>query len=148
MPGNPVKAKLACPTAIGPTVEQLEMLSRLAAVLGIAVTPARSKTEVPSTISASDAGVLADALLDRMTRRVPQAADTKKGIEAEVCPYTGLNRGQFYELFNLVENGEPVIESMSFKQEGEAHGARFYNVGSVVRYMKRLAEQQAGKAAN
>jgi len=130
---------------VGLSADTLQILSRLLTVLGISPEPVESRP-VPATLSSQEAKVLVDALLDRLYRRVPLAANRDKGIEAEHCPFSGLNRGQFYELFDRVEDGEPVIKSVSLRHEGEAHGARFYNVGSVLRYLDGLAVEQARKA--
>ncbi len=82
-------------------------------------------------------------MLNETYRRVPKGADKKSKRPAETCPSTGLNRNQFYELFDLRENGRPVIKNFSLKQKGEKSGARFYSVGSVLDYLDRLAEMQA-----
>lgn len=92
-----------------------------------------------------EAALIIEAALDRVYRRLPHAANTKKNIPPERCPWTGLTRNQFYEIFELRENGRPLIKSVSFREDDEAHGARLYNVGSVLRYLDRLAEQQALK---
>jgi hypothetical protein len=83
-------------------------------------------------LSGQDADVLIEALLKRTYRRMPRPANKEKGIAAEDCPFTGLNRGQLYELLNRSENGE--IKTVSMRQEGETRAARLYNVGSVLDY--------------
>ena len=76
----------------------------------------------------------------RTYRRMPRPANKEKGIPAEECPFTGLNRGQLYELLNRPEKDE--ITTVSMRQEGETRAARLYNVGSVLSYLDRLAEEQ------
>jgi hypothetical protein len=92
-------------------------------------------------ITKQDVDLIVDAVLDRMYRRVP--APAAKGSAGGQCPFTGLNRGQFYELFKLRKNGKSVIRSVSLREDGETRGARFYHVGDSLRQMDRLAAEQA-----
>ena len=156
MPKNRHRSLRQPPTQNGTSLsaEQIASLSRFAAVLQAAM-PAASPP-VPQqngagpdgpalgrTLTHEEAALLTRAMLNETYRRVPKGADTELNRPAEVCPHTGLNRNQFYELFDLRENGRPVIKNFSLKQKGEKSGARFYSVGSVLDYLDRLAEIQA-----
>jgi hypothetical protein len=136
------------------SAEDIANLSRLAAALQ-AVMPAPTSS-VPQdsssgsggpvtarTLTHEEAAIVTRALLNDEFRRLPKSANKKLKRPAEFCPRTGLNRNQLYELFDLRENGRPVIKSVSFKGPREKKGARLYNVGSVVEYLHRLAEIQA-----
>jgi hypothetical protein len=149
MPKNRHRSLRQPPTQNGTSLsaEQIASLSRFSAALQ-AATPGPAPVEaVPSTtartLSNEEAAVLNRANLNDTFRRVPLGASKKLNRPAEVCPHTGLNRNQFYELFDLRENGRPVIKNISLKKNGEKNGARIYNVGSVVEYLHRLAEIQA-----
>jgi hypothetical protein len=100
--------------------------------------------EPPQTAVSADE--LIQALLDRLVRRMPKSGT--KDQPGEVCPYTGLNRSALYELMRKRENGRPVIRTVTLRGENEAHGARFYYVGSVLRYLDRLADKQASEDAD
>jgi hypothetical protein len=129
--------------AISLAADQLLLLSRLVAALS-PPTPTVSPSSTVVGLSGQDADVLIEALLKRTYRRMPRPANKEKGIAAEDCPFTGLNRGQLYELLNRSENGE--IKTVSMRQEGETRAARLYNVGSVLEYLDRLAEEQKQEA--
>jgi hypothetical protein len=96
----------------------------------------------PQEVEASEewAQQIVDALLNRIVRRMPRAGT--KSTPAEHCPFTGLNRGQLYELLRLGKVGKTPIRTVTLKQEGEASGARFYYVGSVLEHLDRLAKEQ------
>lgn len=87
-----------------------------------------------SPLRREDADVLLDALLDKVYRRVPLKAPP--GGKGEQCPFSGLNRNQFYELFLLEEDGKPVIKNFTLAEPDEKTGARFYCVGSVLKHLK------------
>ena len=91
-------------------------------------------------VTKQDVDLIVDAILDRMYRRVP--APAAKGGAGVHCPFTGLNRGQLYELFKLRKNRKPVIRSVSLRENGETRGARFYHVGDSLRHMDQLADEQ------
>jgi hypothetical protein len=96
-----------------------------------------------SVSTKQEAEIFVDALLNRIYRQVPAPPSKKKERPGASCPFTGFKRGQFYELFQLTENGKPVVRSPSLRKKGEKRGARFYNVGDALRYMDRLAAEQA-----
>jgi hypothetical protein len=88
---------------------------------------------------------LVAALLKRIYRRLPKGADTEKELDAEVCPFSGLNRSTLYELFKLKHKDKtPVIKTVSLKRDKKAaHGVRLYSVGSVLEYLDQRAEKEA-----
>ncbi len=114
-------------------------LLRLVENLRSAGPQAERKTEEVEA-SAEWAQQLVDALLNRIVRRMPRAGT--KTTPAEQCPFTGLNRGQLYELLRPGKDGKTPIRTITLKQEGEASGARLYYVGSVLEHLNRLAEVQ------
>ncbi|HEV3272881.1 MAG TPA: hypothetical protein VGZ93_11935 [Candidatus Methylacidiphilales bacterium] len=91
---------------------------------------------------AASAAEIVDAMLQRLYRRMPKAGT--KDSPAEHCPFSGINRSGLYELLKLRnEDGSPVIRTVSFREEGEKHGARYYSVGSVLDHLDQLAAEQA-----
>ncbi len=132
---------------ISPGYPSYDQIAAIAAIVGglssvfaaKAPPPTAAQLAVPS-LTKRDAELILDATFDRIYRRVP--APTKKNRPGEQCPFTGLNRGQFYELFKLREKGKPLIRNVSLREQGEKHGARFYHVGDALRYLDRLARGQ------
>ena len=100
-----------------------------------------------NNVGAQDAAALVRAEHDEMFRRIPLGADKKLNRAAEHCPHSGLNRNQVYDLLKLRENGRYVIERALLEKKGKSRGVVMYNVGSVLRYLKRLAKEQAVEAA-
>jgi hypothetical protein len=127
--------------------EQIATLIRFASGIQAAMLAPAPMEAVESTtartLSNEEAAVVTRAILNDEFRRVPKSGNKKLNRPAEFCPRTGLNRNQLYELFDLRENGRPVIKNVSLKEDGEKNGARLYNVGSVIAYLHRLAEIQA-----
>lgn len=80
------------------------------------------------------AQLLVDAQLERVISRYP-----KPGKQ---CPWTGLNRNQIYELSQKIVDGRPCIETISLKEPGSRSGARFFLVGSALRYLRHVAAEQ------
>jgi hypothetical protein len=127
------------------SLQDISALARFAQILANATPssiPAEGSDPITRTgsLTKQDASLFINALLDRIYHRVP--APTQKKQSGQHCPFTGLNRGQFYELFKLRQNGKSVIRSVSLREDGETRGARFYNVGDSLRYMDRRAEEQ------
>lgn len=79
---------------------------------------------------------LVDAFLDRLVTRFP-----KPGMQ---CPFTGLNRNQLYE---HAAGKSPVIQMLSLKEKGERCGARFFFVGSAIRYLRETSEYQSAPSS-
>ncbi len=112
------------------TGEQIGMLRQLAEMLRMAVPPSAEgasgntqnfeRAEAEPQAGREEATLLVEAALNRSYRRVPRAANAKKNIPPERCPWTGLTRNQFYELFKQRENGQPLIKNVSLREEGES----------------------------
>jgi hypothetical protein len=142
------RANTSAPAPRAPFTAQPEVVTKVAELLqalgqqsttlfGPQVLPAEDVHAVREQLSAQE---ITDALLDRLIRRMPKGG--RGDQPGEVCPYTGLNRSALYELINKRENGKPAIRSVTLREAGEKHGARFYYVGSVLRYLDQLAERQ------
>jgi hypothetical protein len=125
-----------------PTPENLEKLTAVLELLGLS--PKTLEKPSPSIEDANWADLLVGAQLKHLIRRIPLPAN--KNRPAEHCPYTGLNRGQFYEAIKPRRDGRPYIRTISMKEEGERHGARFYYVRSALDYMKFLANEQESES--
>jgi hypothetical protein len=119
--------------------EDISALAQMAAALASVATQFKAQKAAPAAsvapLTAHEADLIVDAIFRRTFRRIP--------APQEECPFTGLNRGQFYELFKLRAEGKPVIRTASpLREKDQKHGARHYNLGDAMRYMKQLAEQQ------
>ena len=93
----------------------------------------RSNASMSGVMTPLEAEQLIDAYLSRTIQRVP--------IKNEKCPFSGMKRGQLYELFKLQKNGKPVVRNISLREKGEKHGARYYKAIDAVRYLENLLEK-------
>jgi hypothetical protein len=119
--------------------EDISALAQMAAALASVATQLKAQKAAPAAsvapLTAHEADLIVDAIFRRTFRRIP--------APQEECPFTGLNRGQFYKIFKLRSDGKPVIRHGSpTRKEGQKHGACHYNLGDALRYMERVAEQQ------
>jgi hypothetical protein len=118
------------------------------AKLGTALDERRQPTASSVSVNFS-AREFVDALLDRIYLPIPKSGDTKKGVVGETCPITGLKKAALYELFELRDAaGLSVVDVVSMKEEGEAHGTRLYSPGSVLRHLRLKGQKQAEKERN
>jgi hypothetical protein len=139
-PFQPEAPKTSGAEASAPLAGVLAELAKLGAALD------GQRKPITNSVSLKfSAREFVDALFDSIYLPIPKSGNTKKGILGETCPITGLKKAALYELFELRDGvGLPVIQVVSMKEEGEAHGTRLYSPGSVLRYASGRAPHTVG----